>query len=90
MSSIPQALLEEWRIFEELDPDLDERLDWGLAHIVQNIARNGKPLSDFMLPFGDYVKPSTIVQPVAYQEMLLDAWIHGSNEVFKAKEERRK
>lgn len=88
LASMPQALLEEWRVFEDLDPNLDTRLDWGLAHVVQALIRDGKPLRDFMLGLGDYPKHAAPKQTVEYQEMLLDAWIIGNNATFKEKESR--
>lgn len=83
LRSIAGWKLQEWQEFEELDPPLSERLDWGLAHIVQVIVRNGKPLSEFMLPFGDYPGRTPVQQPVEYQEMLIDAWIQGSNAALR-------
>jgi hypothetical protein len=48
---------------------------------------NGRPLSDFMLPFGDArcVLIPPVMQTVAYQEMVIDSWIFGSNSVLAAK-----
>jgi hypothetical protein len=47
---------------------------------VQAILRHtGKPLIDFMLPFGDFPKAQPVTQSVEYQEMVLDAWIKVSN-----------
>lgn len=63
-----QELL-EWRVFAELEPFDEERMDIRIAHVVQtlvNINRDTKKrpqpyeLSEFMLPFGDMpprVKP---------------------------------
>lgn len=89
MKTIPQALLEEWRQFDELDPDMLYRLDWGIAHIVQAIMRDGKPLREFMLQMGDYVRPVAVEQSIAYQEKMIDAWIFSSNAVFAAKQRGR-
>lgn len=82
---MPVGKFNEWRAFEELDPPSEERIDWGFAHIVQALFSNGKPLRDFMLPFGDRLseKP-TVVQSVQTQEMLLDAWIFANNEAIAA------
>lgn len=83
--SIPLRLRNEWKAFYDLEPDEGERTDWGLAHIVQVLVGGGKPLRDFMLPFGDTPGPVVVPQPVAYQEMLIDAWIQGSNAILKKK-----
>lgn len=89
LANTSRELLEEWKIFEELDPDLDDRLDWGLAHVVQAIMRDGKQLREFMLPLGDYPKDAVVPQTIQYQEMLLDQWISSSNAIFQAKAARR-
>jgi len=79
LRSIPAWKFEEWKVFEELDPDLSYRLDWGLAHIVQVIMRDGKLLRDFILPFGDAPASVPLKQSLKTQEMAIDAWISGSN-----------
>jgi hypothetical protein len=82
--SIPRKLQEEWKIFYELEPDELERADWNFAHVVQVVARTGKSLRDYVLPFGD--RPVvTIVQSVEQQEKLIDAWIFASNAAFLQK-----
>jgi len=80
---MPQALLEEWKAFDELEPDGQSRTDWGFAHVVQAIMRTNKPLLDFMLPFGDFEKPAAEPQSIATQEKLIDAWIFGSNAILQ-------
>lgn len=85
LAAIPQALLNEWRAFDELEPDGQVRTDWGLAHVVQAIMRNGKSLDEFMLPFGDFPKPQPVVQTIEYQTMVIDAWIFGSNALHSRK-----
>ncbi len=78
---------QEWKAFYELDPDDGERNSWGLAHVVQAIVRNGKPLSDFMLPFGDVPRVVEVApkQPLAFQEMLIDGWCHVANLIDQVK-----
>ena len=84
LASIPAWKLHEWQIFYELEPDGDERNEWGLAHIVQAIAQSDKPLSKFILPFGDSgVTSPPVQQTVEYQEMVIDAWVLGSNAIMK-------
>lgn len=85
LRSIPGWKLIEWQLFDELEPPDGERADWQFARIVQALIRDGKLLKDFVLPFGDTPGPEPIQQPVAYQEMLIDAWVAGSNAMFKAK-----
>jgi hypothetical protein len=52
--------------------------------------REGKPLKDYMLAFGDYpVTQPVAPQSVEYQEQLIDAWILGSNAIFEAKAKRQ-
>ena len=85
LESIPGSLFEEWKTFYELEPDGAERNDWGLAHIVQALARNGKPLREFTLPFGDSVPPPKEAQSLAYQEMLIDAWCEVNNAIANKK-----
>jgi hypothetical protein len=82
LRSMPASLLEEWKAFFTLDPDLIERSDMNFAHLVQVSLRSGKPLSDFVLPFGDR-RPPKVVQDIKTQEMLIDAWIIGSNAQFQ-------
>lgn len=81
LRSIPASLLEEWKIFYQLDPDLIERSDLNFAHVVQVALRSGKPLGDFVLPFGDR-RPPKQVQDIKTQELLIDAWVIGSNAMF--------
>lgn len=84
---------QEWRAFDELEPFGEERSDIRSAQIVQalwNIARDvkknpqGWPLSDFVLAFGDAPRPS-LGQSIETQELLIDAWIQGSNAAFAAR-----
>lgn len=85
LAAMPTDLLEEWRIFDELDPPLSDRMDWGLAHIVQVLVRNQRPLREFMLPFGDTPKDATVVQSLEYQEMLINAWCAVNNAIVEKK-----
>lgn len=85
MASIPAWKFEEWKVFHELEPDLKYHLDWGLAHIVQAIMRDGKQLKEFMLPFGDAPGPQPVKQTLEFQEMLIDSWISGHNAVLREK-----
>lgn len=78
----------EWRAFETLEPFAEERADYNMAHVVQALARDGKPLKDFLIPFGDTVIMPTR-QTVAYQEQVLDAWFAGSNEILRPKGARK-
>ncbi len=77
--------LVEWKTFYELEPDGDERNDWGLAHIVQVLARDGRQLKHFALPFGDTPVIEPVKQPLAYQEMLIDAWCSTNNTIVNKK-----
>ena len=86
---LPPWKWQEWKIFEELEPFSDERIDWGFAHVCQFLARNGKPLRDFMLPHGDYTTGVTVVQDLKTQELLLDTWIAGSNLMFEKLEKQK-
>jgi hypothetical protein len=92
----------EWRTFEELEPFGEERDDFRAAQIVQalwNIARDPKtcpkgwPLTDFVLAIGDSPWRSVMAagqaQTLETQELLIDAWIVGSNAAFAAKEARQ-
>lgn len=83
LASISSGKFEEWKVFEALDPDQTARMDWGLAHIVQALMRNGKQLQEFMLPFGDSPRSEPVVQTIEYQEMLIDAWIGINNAIVK-------
>ena len=64
---------------------VDYRADWNAAHVVQAIMRDGKPLNDFMLRFGDDQRTATRAQSVEYQESLLNGWIEGNNLIMAAK-----
>ena len=86
LASIPAWKFTEWKIFEDLDPDLPYRVDWGLAHVVQAIMRNGKQLKEFMLPFGDSDAAGIIPQTIEYQEMVIDAWVKTNNTIVKRRE----
>jgi hypothetical protein len=88
LSRIPGWKFREWKYYEELEPFPAERADWNMAHIAQLLVRNGKQLKEFMLPFGDLPTSAEMQQPVAYQEMLIDAWITGSNAVIAARGKR--
>lgn len=85
LASIPAWKFEEWKVFEQLDPDLVHHLDWGLAHIVQVLMRDGKMLKEFMLRFGDDAGFAPVKQSLKTQEMAIDAWISGSNAILKQK-----
>jgi hypothetical protein len=66
---------------------------WNIARDPQKNP-DGWPLTDFVLAIGDSpwrtVTGSTAVkQSVETMEFLIDSWIGGSNEVFKAKEARQ-
>lgn len=79
LRQIPAWKFFEWKAFYDLEPDEGYRMDWGLAHIVQAIFRDGKPLRDFFLPFGDRPRAVPTIQSVAQQEKLLNAWIFVNN-----------
>lgn len=81
------TLFREWRMFEELDPFSIDRNDVSLARIVQYLARDGRPLREFMFPFGDLpnVWVSAPKQTVEQQERLIDTWIAGNNMALQAK-----
>ena len=83
---IPSWKFREWKFFEELEPFPAQRADWNTAYIVQAFMRDGKQLSEFMLPFGDYVTAPAVIQPIAYQEMVIDAWIGLTNAVHAPQE----
>jgi hypothetical protein len=85
LASIPGWKLLEWQAFYDLEPDGDERNDWGFAHVVQALVRNGKQLSEFKIPFGDEPRIEPVKQTIEEQERLIDAWIFGSNAIFAAK-----
>lgn len=83
--------LAEWRLYDQLEPFGEERADFRSAQIAQalwNIARDPKvnpkgwPLEDFLLTFGDRPTAAKAQQSSNYQEMLIDAWVAGSNAVF--------
>ena len=84
LRTIPAWRLAEWKIFYELEPDIDERLDWNFARMVQAFIHDGKtPLSDYRIPFGD--TPDTKRerrQSIEYQTRLIEAWITTSNAIF--------
>lgn len=85
LALIPGWKLQEWKTFEELDPPHEERMEYGLAHIVQAMLRDGRPLREFLLSFGDYVKPAPVQQSVAYQEMIIDSWCTINNAIVERK-----
>jgi len=85
LSTIPGWKLLEWEAFYELEPDGDEKTEWGLAHIVQAIMRTGKPLIEYLLPFGDRPGREPVKQTIEYQEMVIDAWIMASNAALMKK-----
>jgi len=89
LASIPGWKFTEWKLFDELEPDLAYRLDWGLAHVVQALMRNGKRLEEFMLPFGDSTHGGIVPQSLQYQEMIIDAWVQTNNAIVKQKEGAR-
>lgn len=83
LSEIPYEKFQEWREYERLEMFPDEQNDWNFAHVVQTLARDDRPLREFLLPFGD--RPSQKVkQSLEMQERMLDAWISGSNAIFAA------
>ncbi|KKL90252.1 hypothetical protein LCGC14_1906560 [marine sediment metagenome] len=84
LASISAYKLREWQIFYDLEPDGDERNDWGLAHIVQALVHGSKSLDHFMLPFGDS-QTTVVPQPLEYQQMVIDAWVQISNATMKKK-----
>lgn len=88
LASMTTEQLEEWKIFDELDPPQSERLDWGLAHIVQVLMRDGKPLKEFMLAFGDepsWRQPVVEQQTADYIEHQIDAWCQVTNAILTKK-----
>lgn len=85
--------LQEWKAFSELEPFGEERADFRSAQVTQalwNIARDQKahpkgwPLEEFLLKFGDYPRPEPVVQTLAYQEMVIDAWCGVQNILVEA------
>lgn len=95
LKRIPAWKLHEWKAYEELEPFPDERADLSAAHIVQYLWAatgdpkkypNGRPLSDFLLKFGDSNRVTAPpVQTVEYQELLIDGWIAGHNAALAGK-----
>lgn len=81
------GMLQEWKLFYDLEPDGDSRNEWGFAHVVQSIMRDGKtPLSDYKILFGDAEEVAReIRQSVEYQTRMIDSWISTSNALFKGK-----
>ena len=79
---------QEWKLFYELEPDGDERNEWGFAHVVQSIMRDGKTaLADYILPFGDAIDvKKERRQSLEYQERMIDSWISTSNALFAGKQ----
>lgn len=75
----------EWQVFTDLEPEPGVRADYHNAHVVQAIVRNGKPLGDFMLHFGDEIAAPKPVQDLAYQERIIDGWIFMHNAMQKQK-----
>lgn len=75
----------EWQVFTDLDPEPGVRADYANAHVVQALIRNGKPLQDFMLRYGDEVPTSAPAQDLAFQEMIIDGWISAHNASFAKK-----
>lgn len=88
LASMPGWKFREWQIYEELELFPAERADWNAAHIVQWLARNGKPLKEFKLPFGDEVPAATPQQTLEYQESLIIAWCAGANLIAENKAKR--
>jgi len=84
LREIPGWKFREWKYFLELDPSAEYRADWNTAHIVQAVMRDGKPLQDFRLKFGD--APAKVQrQTIEHQQRLIDGWIAGHNMVLAAK-----
>jgi hypothetical protein len=82
----------EWKAFYELEPEPEIRNDFGLARVIQVLLRSDKPLSDFMLPFGDYGSDRFVQRQVRtpeehakYLERRIEMWISGSNAAFREK-----
>lgn len=75
----------EWQVFTELEPEPGVRADYHNAHVVQAVVRNGKPLKDFMLHFGDEVPTPAPEQDLAYQERIIDGWIFTHNALLAKK-----
>jgi hypothetical protein len=55
----------EWRAFDELDPFGEERMDYRIADVVATLVnihrphnRSPYPLSQFLMLFGDAVRPT--------------------------------
>ncbi len=88
LASISSEKFYEWKAFYDLEPDGDDRNDWGLAHIVQAIIRDGKPLQEFMIPFGDTPAPEPVKQSLEFQQRAIDSWISGSNKIFEERARR--
>ncbi len=89
LRSMTSSQLQEWKLFYELEPDGAERNEWGFAHVVQAIMRDGRTsIADYMLPFGDAID---IVkerrQSVEYQQRMIDSWISTSNALFTGKQD---
>lgn len=89
LASMPAWRLEEWKVFYELEPDGDARNEWGFAHIVQSIMRDGKtPLSDYKIPFGDAPDlKKERRQSIEYQTRMITSWISTSNALFKQEQD---
>jgi len=65
------------------------RSEYGLARIIQTLLRSDKPLSDFLLPFGDrLVIRAPVQQSIEQQERMIDSWISGSNAIMRERQAR--
>lgn len=93
LRTIPGWKFREWKQFNKLEPFPDKRADLNAAHIVQFLWAlsgdkrypNGRPLSDFVLSFGDMPPTEPVRQSVEYQEMVIDGWVLTNNATAKAK-----
>lgn len=96
LASMTTTQFNEWRVYDELEPFGEERMDWRIASVCQalwNIARDTVkhprpwPVSDFLLAFGDTPMPEVVVvvQPLNHQERLIDTWVITHNLALEAK-----
>ena len=71
LRSMTAGEFQGWRDYYELEPSLDERIDWLIASVremVHNVAVAGKhqkPLKDFLLDFG---KKAPTVQKMDWRQ----------------------
>jgi hypothetical protein len=79
LAEMTGSQLMEWQVFSELEPEPSVRADYHNAHMVRTLIRSGKPLTDYLLRFGDEIPDPTPMQDLAYQERILDGWIFAHN-----------